>query len=179
MICLYINCSVRNWLKYITIILFCSLYVSILLVVNVCLIRTFIITDFIIYRRCIYENRCFSFNSTQLRKNQLVTTGSRCRIDSLQVLFLLSLCFYFLLIISFSICTSKLKLKPNDVIVESETIITVHPNASKNSRRMNFALSELKEHIPNVVVKVHINELLTFCFQISLIFLKYLIFRLY
>lgn len=49
---------------------------------------------------------------------------------------------------------SKLKLKASDVIVESETIITVHPNKSKNSRRLNFALSELKEQIPNVVVKV-------------------------
>lgn len=56
--------------------------------------------------------------------------------------------------IIFSICTSKLKLKPNEVIVESDTIITVHPNSSKNSRRLNFALSELKEQIPNVVVKV-------------------------
>lgn len=48
-----------------------------------------------------------------------------------------------------------MKLKPGDVVVESETIITVHPNRSKSSRRLNFALSELKEQIPNVVVKVN------------------------
>ncbi|CAG9841200.1 unnamed protein product [Diabrotica balteata] len=55
--------------------------------------------------------------------------------------------------VRYSICTSKLKLKPSDVCVESDTIITVHPNRSKNSRRLNFALGELKEQIPNVVVK--------------------------
>ncbi|CAG9763359.1 unnamed protein product [Ceutorhynchus assimilis] len=49
--------------------------------------------------------------------------------------------------------TSKLKLKPADVLVESDTIITVHPNKSLHSRRLNFALSELKDQIPNVVVK--------------------------
>lgn len=54
----------------------------------------------------------------------------------------------------YSICTSRLKLKPGDVKVESDTIITVHPNRSKHSRRLNFALSELKDQIPNVVVKV-------------------------
>ncbi|XP_050312133.1 DNA-directed RNA polymerase III subunit RPC1 [Anthonomus grandis grandis] len=56
--------------------------------------------------------------------------------------------------IRYSICTtSKLKLKPADVRVESDTIITVHPNRSTHSRRLNFALSELKDQIPNVVVK--------------------------
>ncbi|XP_060520188.1 DNA-directed RNA polymerase III subunit RPC1 [Cylas formicarius] len=55
--------------------------------------------------------------------------------------------------IRYCICTSKLKLRPGDVKVESDTIITVYPNKSQHSRRLNFALSELKELIPNVVVK--------------------------
>ncbi|KAL1517105.1 hypothetical protein ABEB36_000913 [Hypothenemus hampei] len=49
--------------------------------------------------------------------------------------------------------TSKLKLKPGDVVVQSDTIITIHPNKSQNSRRLNFVLSELKDQLPNVVVK--------------------------
>ncbi|CAG9816329.1 unnamed protein product [Phaedon cochleariae] len=55
--------------------------------------------------------------------------------------------------IRYSLCTSKLKLRPIDVRVESDTIITVHPNRSKHAGRLNFALSELKEQIPKVVVK--------------------------
>ncbi|KAF7263909.1 hypothetical protein GWI33_000924 [Rhynchophorus ferrugineus] len=55
--------------------------------------------------------------------------------------------------IRYCLCTSKLKLKPSDVKVQSDTIITVHPNRSQNSQRLNFALSELKDQIPNVVVK--------------------------
>ncbi|KAJ8919935.1 hypothetical protein NQ315_006464 [Exocentrus adspersus] len=55
--------------------------------------------------------------------------------------------------VRYSICTSKLKLKPNDVRIESSTVITIHPNRSKHSRRLNFALNELKELLPNVVVK--------------------------
>ncbi|KAG5879450.1 hypothetical protein JTB14_027687 [Gonioctena quinquepunctata] len=55
--------------------------------------------------------------------------------------------------IRYSICTSKIKLKPTDVKVESDTIITVHPNRSKHLRRLNFALSTLKDQIPNIVVK--------------------------
>nr|XP_023022188.1 DNA-directed RNA polymerase III subunit RPC1 [Leptinotarsa decemlineata] len=55
--------------------------------------------------------------------------------------------------IRYCICTSKLKLKPTDVQVESDTIITVHPSRSKHSNRLNFALCDLKEQIPNVVVK--------------------------
>ncbi|XP_066147818.1 DNA-directed RNA polymerase III subunit RPC1 [Euwallacea fornicatus] len=56
--------------------------------------------------------------------------------------------------IRYSILTTpKLKLKPSDVVVESDTIITVHPNKSQNAQRLNFALSELKDQIPKVVVK--------------------------
>lgn len=55
--------------------------------------------------------------------------------------------------IRYSLCTSKLKLKPQDVKVQSETIITVHPNRSKNSSRLNFNLHELKDQIPHVVIK--------------------------
>lgn len=57
--------------------------------------------------------------------------------------------------IKYSLCTSKLKLKPSDVKIQSDTIITVHPNKAKNSMRLNFSMHELKDQIPNVVVKVH------------------------
>lgn len=56
--------------------------------------------------------------------------------------------------IKYSLCTSKLKLKPTDVKVQSETILTVHPNRAKNSTRLNFNMHELKDQIPNVVIKV-------------------------
>jgi DNA-directed RNA polymerase III subunit RPC1 len=55
--------------------------------------------------------------------------------------------------VRYSICTSKLKLKPTEVRVESETIITVHPSGNKHSMRYNFSLNELKAKIPSVVVK--------------------------
>ncbi|KAI4470240.1 dna-directed rna polymerase [Holotrichia oblita] len=55
--------------------------------------------------------------------------------------------------IKYSLCTSKLKLKPTDVKVQSETILTVHPNRAKNSTRLNFNMHELKDQIPNVVIK--------------------------
>lgn len=55
--------------------------------------------------------------------------------------------------IRYSICTSKLKLKPADVKVQSETVITVHPNRSKHASRLNFNMHELKDMIPAVVVK--------------------------
>ncbi|KAK9891975.1 hypothetical protein WA026_017458 [Henosepilachna vigintioctopunctata] len=55
--------------------------------------------------------------------------------------------------VRYSICTSKLKLKPSDVNVESDTIITVHPNRSKHGQRMGNALHELLNDLPKVVVK--------------------------
>lgn len=56
--------------------------------------------------------------------------------------------------IRYNLCTSKLKLKPSDVRVQSETILTVHPNHSKHGYRLNFNMHELKDLIPNVVIKV-------------------------
>lgn len=38
-------------------------------------------------------------------------------------------------------------------MVESDTVVTVHPNRSKHSTRLNFTLHELKDQIPNVVIK--------------------------
>lgn len=55
--------------------------------------------------------------------------------------------------IRYSICTSKLRLRPNDVRVESDTVLTVHPNRSKHSNRLNFNMHELKDLIPKVVIK--------------------------
>lgn len=46
-----------------------------------------------------------------------------------------------------------MKLRPCDVKIRSETVITVHPNSSKHSKRLNFALNELKDQVPHVVVK--------------------------
>lgn len=66
--------------------------------------------------------------------------------------------------IKYSLCTSKLKLKPADVKVQSETILTVHPNRAKNSSRLNFNMHELKDQIPNVVIKVCISFSSLNCF---------------
>lgn len=55
--------------------------------------------------------------------------------------------------IRYSLCTSRLKLKPNDVEVVSDTVILVRANHSKHSQRLNFALQELKQLIPEVVIK--------------------------
>ncbi|XP_076289845.1 DNA-directed RNA polymerase III subunit RPC1-like [Lasioglossum baleicum] len=53
--------------------------------------------------------------------------------------------------IRYSICTSKLKLNPKLVNVRGDSIITVSP--SKNKYSLNYALTQLKQTIPNVVVK--------------------------
>ncbi|KAF2885542.1 hypothetical protein ILUMI_20610 [Ignelater luminosus] len=55
--------------------------------------------------------------------------------------------------IRYSLCTSKLKLKLTDVNIHSDTVLTVHPNHVKYSHRLNFALQDLKEQIPHVVIK--------------------------
>lgn len=55
--------------------------------------------------------------------------------------------------IRYSICTSKLKLKPYDVKVVSDSLIQIYPSAGKNDDKMNFVLQSLKELIPNVVIK--------------------------
>ncbi|XP_034186947.1 DNA-directed RNA polymerase III subunit RPC1 [Osmia lignaria lignaria] len=53
--------------------------------------------------------------------------------------------------IRYAICTSKLKLNPKLVNVRGDSIITVSPN--KNKYSINYALTQLKEMIPNIVVK--------------------------
>lgn len=37
--------------------------------------------------------------------------------------------------------------------IESKSVLTVHPNTSKHSGRLNFALNELKDVVPNVVIQ--------------------------
>jgi hypothetical protein len=51
-----------------------------------------------------------------------------------------------------SICTSRLKLKPHQVTVVSDSIITVRPGKSKST--LNYQLQSLKETVPKVVIKV-------------------------
>lgn len=53
--------------------------------------------------------------------------------------------------IKYSICTSKLKIKPQQVRIESQTIITVIPQPGKES--MDCSLRSLKDQLPNVVIK--------------------------
>lgn len=53
--------------------------------------------------------------------------------------------------IRFSMCTSKLRLKPNQVFVQSKSIITVKPIGIKSST--DSQLQFLKENVPNVVIK--------------------------
>ncbi|XP_043285852.1 DNA-directed RNA polymerase III subunit RPC1 [Venturia canescens] len=53
--------------------------------------------------------------------------------------------------IRYSICTSKLKLNPKLVTVRGDSIITVNPSKLKHS--LNYALTQLKELVPNVVIK--------------------------
>lgn len=55
--------------------------------------------------------------------------------------------------IRYSICTSKFKLKPNEVKVVSDSIITVYAPLKSSENRLNFALQSLKELIPQVVIK--------------------------
>ncbi|XP_012276667.1 DNA-directed RNA polymerase III subunit RPC1 [Orussus abietinus] len=53
--------------------------------------------------------------------------------------------------IRYSICISKLRLHPKLVNVRGDSIITISPNRQKHS--LNSALTQLKEMIPNVVIK--------------------------
>ncbi|XP_046612722.1 DNA-directed RNA polymerase III subunit RPC1 isoform X1 [Neodiprion virginianus] len=53
--------------------------------------------------------------------------------------------------IRYSICTSKLHLNPKLVNVRGDSIITVNPN--KQKLNINYALMQLKETVPNVVIK--------------------------
>lgn len=52
----------------------------------------------------------------------------------------------------FSLCKSKLKLQPQDVLVDSPLKLIVHPN-SKHLENCGNALNELKEKLPNVIIK--------------------------
>ncbi|XP_022912626.2 DNA-directed RNA polymerase III subunit RPC1 [Onthophagus taurus] len=54
--------------------------------------------------------------------------------------------------IKYSLCTSKLKIKPADVNIRSSSVITVNPN-SKSQQKMNINLYELNASIPSVVIK--------------------------
>lgn len=76
------------------------------------------------------------------------------------------------------ICTSKLRLNPKLVNVRGDSIITVNPSKSKYS--INYALTQLKETIPNIVIKVkweniHINILIMNKYT-SIIFKLYMFF---
>ena len=53
----------------------------------------------------------------------------------------------------FSLCTGKLKLKPDAVEVISESLITVKPKASAKSS-MYHVMLYLKAQLPKVVIKV-------------------------
>ncbi|XP_012263608.2 DNA-directed RNA polymerase III subunit RPC1 [Athalia rosae] len=53
--------------------------------------------------------------------------------------------------IRYSICTSKLRLNPKLVNVRGDSIITVSPN--KQKLNINYALMQLKETVPKVVIK--------------------------
>ncbi|XP_014244779.1 DNA-directed RNA polymerase III subunit RPC1 [Cimex lectularius] len=53
--------------------------------------------------------------------------------------------------IRFSICSSKLKLKPNQVIVQTPAVITVNPSVGKES--LDHTLRALKHSLLDVVIK--------------------------
>ncbi|KAJ8676229.1 hypothetical protein QAD02_012015 [Eretmocerus hayati] len=53
--------------------------------------------------------------------------------------------------IRYSLCTSRLKLQPKSVLVQSESIITIYPTKQKHN--LSHTLTQLKDSIPNVIVK--------------------------
>ncbi|PSN52693.1 DNA-directed RNA polymerase III subunit 1 [Blattella germanica] len=53
--------------------------------------------------------------------------------------------------IRYSLCTSRLKLKPQQVTVVSDSMITVRPGKSKST--LNYQLQSLKESAPKIVIK--------------------------
>ncbi|GBP32372.1 DNA-directed RNA polymerase III subunit RPC1 [Eumeta japonica] len=55
--------------------------------------------------------------------------------------------------IVYSICTSKLKLKPANVQIVSEWAIRVTAEGSKHAHCLNFALQQLARQLPSVTVK--------------------------
>lgn len=54
--------------------------------------------------------------------------------------------------IRYSLCTSKLKLTPKQVVVQGDSLITIFPNKQK-SNNLSYLLTQLMDNIPNVVVK--------------------------
>lgn len=72
-----------------------------------------------------------------------------------------------------SICTSRLKLKPQQVTVVSDSIITVKPGKSKST--LNYQLQNLKETVPKVVIKVSVlmyGSSLLCCFSVCFMLLS-------
>ncbi|OXU26333.1 hypothetical protein TSAR_003123 [Trichomalopsis sarcophagae] len=53
--------------------------------------------------------------------------------------------------IRYSLCTSKLKLNPKNVVIQGDSIITIYP--SKQKHNLSVTLTQLKDSIPNVIVK--------------------------
>ena len=53
--------------------------------------------------------------------------------------------------IRYSLCTSKVKLHPKQVVIQGDSIITIYPNKQKNN--LSHALTLIKDSIPNVIVK--------------------------
>lgn len=58
----------------------------------------------------------------------------------------------------FSICLSKLKIKPQQITVQSSSIITIKPFPGKES--LDSTLRILKENLPHVVIKVEIKVII-------------------
>ncbi|XP_046382382.1 DNA-directed RNA polymerase III subunit RPC1 [Ischnura elegans] len=54
--------------------------------------------------------------------------------------------------ITYSICTSRLKIKPNDIKIVSDTILIIRPSAY-SSQMSSYSLQHLKDNVPNVVIK--------------------------
>lgn len=53
----------------------------------------------------------------------------------------------------YRLCTSKLKLKPFQVTVVGESILTISPDINKHGHALNFALQVLAQQVPHVVIK--------------------------
>lgn len=56
--------------------------------------------------------------------------------------------------VKYSLCTSKLKLKSNEVTVEGQTVITIRQETSSKKMDSIFHYSSLISKLPDVLVKV-------------------------
>lgn len=54
--------------------------------------------------------------------------------------------------IRYSLCTSKLRLKPNQIELHGSSIIVIHPDHQKNGHMINVELQRLVSLVPNVVI---------------------------